>query len=225
MKKTLTPGLILIVAGLFFLVDALPGVTLPGGAFVALVGLALLIARLFNHRYGLTIAGFVVLCLGLGWTLLDVFRIPTAYTMAVTPLSLALAFFLIHICEFRRIGNWPIIPALILLCFGVMFYLMLTPEVNALLRPYYGVILPALLIVLGIYLLVRGLRASRRPRPAAAQGPAPASDPGDPSTWAQPPVSHAESKAPEQPVVEVVDVSEAPEEEPETQRKNGEDIQ
>lgn len=52
MKKYITPGLILILAGLYFLVDALPGVDLPGSVFFLAVGLALLIARLTTGRYG-----------------------------------------------------------------------------------------------------------------------------------------------------------------------------
>ena len=60
MKKYITPGLILILAGLYFLVDALPGVDLPGSVFFLAVGLALLIARLTTGRYGLSIAGLDV---------------------------------------------------------------------------------------------------------------------------------------------------------------------
>ncbi|MGI5884817.1 MAG: hypothetical protein ACOX83_07635 [Candidatus Spyradocola sp.] len=168
MKKAITPGLILIVAGLYFLVDALPGVDLPGSAFFLAVGLALLVARLTTGLWGLSIAGFVVFCLGAGWTALALLNVPGMYGIVATLLSLALAFLLIHICEFRRIGHWPLIPALILLVFGVFFFLVLTPEINALLRPYYGLILPVVLIALGVWLLVRGMRRARRPRPTVS---------------------------------------------------------
>ena len=71
MKKYLVPGLILILAGVYFLIEALPGVSLPFGAFFALVGAALLVGRLFARgKYGLSIAGFLLLCLGLAWALL-----------------------------------------------------------------------------------------------------------------------------------------------------------
>ena len=63
MKKYLVPGLILILAGVYFLIEALPGVSLPFGAFFALVGAALLVGRLFARgKYGLSIAGFLLLC-------------------------------------------------------------------------------------------------------------------------------------------------------------------
>lgn len=191
MKKAITPGLILIVAGLYFLVDALPGVDLPGSAFFLAVGLALLVARLTTGLWGLSIAGFVVFCLGAGWTALALLNVPGMYGIVATLLSLALAFLLIHICEFRRIGHWPLIPALILLVFGVFFFLVLTPEINALLRPYYGLILPVVLIALGVWLLVRGMRRARRPRPT---------------------VSHAQPVPPAQPVMPIA--PEAPVQEP-----------
>lgn len=45
---------------------------------------------------------------------------------------------------------------------------MLTPEINEILRPYYGLIFPVILIALGVWLLVRGALRGRRARPAAA---------------------------------------------------------
>lgn len=168
MKKYITPGLILIVAGLYFLIDALPGVDLPGSVFFLAVGLALLIARLTTGRYGLSIAGFVVFCLGAGWTAMELLHWPGMYGIVATLLSLALAFLLIHICEYHRIGHWPLLPAVILLIFGVLFFLVLTPEINEILRPYYGLIFPVVLIALGVWLLIRGALRSRRARPAAS---------------------------------------------------------
>jgi peptidoglycan/LPS O-acetylase OafA/YrhL len=186
MKKYVTPGLILILAGIYFLLDALPGITLPDGTFFILVGLGLLIGRLCTKRYGLTIAGFIVLCLGTGWAAMDLLKIGGQYTMAVTPLTLSLAFFLIHICEYRRVGNWPLIPALVLLVFSTLIFLILTPSINALLKPYYGTIFPILLIIIGVCLLVRGVSYASLPkrRRDAPQGRA-----QDPSTWAQPPLN------------------------------------
>ena len=187
MKKYLVPGLILILAGVYFLIEALPGVSLPFGAFFALVGAALLVGRLFARgKYGLSIAGFLLLCLGLAWALLDLLSIGNQYVMVATPLALSLAFFLVHICEFRRIGNWPMVPALVLLAFAVLFFLMLTPSVNDVLKPYYGTILPLILILVGVCILVRGARGNKRERRRAEEA-----QPGDPSTWAQPPL-HAQ---------------------------------
>ena len=114
--------------------------------------------------------------------------LPGKYASVVTPLALSLAFFLIHICEFRRIGNWPIIPALILLCVGGGLLILFTPGLNALLKPYYGTIFPALLILVGICLLVRGIAHSHR-APKPQQNAANASySYSDTSTWAQPPL-------------------------------------
>lgn len=193
MKKYLVPGLILILAGVYFLIEALPGVSLPFGAFFALVGAALLVGRLFARgKYGLSIAGFLLLCLGLAWALLDVLSIGNKYVMVATPLAVSLAFFLLHICEYRRIGNWPMVPALVLLAFAVLFFLMLTPSVNDVLKPYYGTILPLILILIGVCILVRGARGNKRERRRAEEA-----QPGDPSTWAQPPLHAQPQPAPE----------------------------
>lgn len=208
MKKYITPGLILILAGLYFLVDALPGVDLPGSVFFLTVGLALLIARLTTGRYGLSIAGFVVFCLGAGWSAMELLKLPGMYGIVATLLSLALAFLLIHICEYRRIGHWPLLPALILLVFGVLFFLVLTPEINEILRPYYGLIFPVILIALGVWLLVRGALRGRRVRPAAAfqqaSQPAPGPQPVSGSQPAPGPqsVSDAQPASDAQPVSE-----------------------
>lgn len=188
MKKYVTPGIVLILAGLYFLLGALPGVNLPEGTFFVLVGLGLLIGRLTTGKCGFTISGFIVLCLGAGWMAADLLMLPGKYASVVTPLALSLAFFLIHICEFRRIGNWPIIPALILLCVGGGLLILFTPGLNALLKPYYGTIFPALLILVGICLLVRGIAHSHR-APKPQQNAANASySYSDTSTWAQPPL-------------------------------------
>ena len=207
MKKYITPGLILILAGLYFLVDALPGVDLPGSVFFLAVGLALLIARLTTGRYGLSIAGFVVFCLGAGWSAMELLKLPGMYGIVATLLSLALAFLLIHICEYRRIGHWPLLPALILLVFGVLFFLVLTPEINEILRPYYGLIFPVILIALGVWLLVRGALRGRRARPAAAfqqasqpeSGPQPVSGPRSVSDAQPTPSSQPDSPLPAAP--------------------------
>lgn len=188
MKKYVTPGIVLILAGLYFLLGALPGVNLPEGTFFVLVGLGLLIGRLTTGKCGFTISGFIVLCLGAGWMVTDLLILPGKYASVVTPLALSLAFFLIHICEFRRIGNWPIIPALILLCVGGGLLILFTPGLNALLKPYYGTIFPALLILVGICLLVRGIAHSHRaPKPQQNAANASCSY-SDTSTWAQPPL-------------------------------------
>lgn len=188
MKKYVTPGIVLILAGLYFLLGALPGINLPEGTFFVLVGLGLLIGRLTTGKCGFTISGFIVLCLGAGWMAADLLMLPGKYASVVTPLALSLAFFLIHICEFRRIGNWPIIPALILLCVGGGLLILFTPGLNALLKPYYGTIFPALLILVGICLLVRGIAHSHR-APKPQQNAANASySYSNTSTWAQPPL-------------------------------------
>ena len=124
MKKYVTPGIVLILAGLYFLLGALPGVNLPEGTFFVLVGLGLLIGRLTTGKCGV----------------------------------------------------------------GGGLLILFTPGLNALLKPYYGTIFPALLILVGICLLVRGIAHSHR-APKPQQNAANASySYSDTSTWAQPPL-------------------------------------
>lgn len=217
-RKYILPGVLLILCGIYFLIASLPGVALPGGLFLIAVGAALLITRLFSRkRYGLTIAGFLLFWLGMGRLMLDVLHIGGQYALVAVPLGVSLAFFLTHIFEYRRLGNWPIVPALVLLGFSVVFFLMLTPSVNAIFQPYYGTILPLILIVLGIVVLVRGGRRSKK-----LVQPAPAEPISAPEQWAQPPVEPiapvvpAEPVEPIAPVVEAAPAESVPEEEPAT---------
>ena len=202
-RKYILPGLLLIFAGLYFLIAALPGIVMPAGLFFIAIGAALLISRLFaRKRYGLTIAGFILLWLGAGKLMLDVLHIGAQYNLVSIPLSLALAFFMTHIFEYRRLGNWPIIPALILLGFATVFFLMLTPGVNAVLQPYYGTILPLVLIIVGICVLVRGGKRSKKSteEPVFADFAHKEEDIPAPETWAQPPVEPVAEPVVEEPV-------------------------
>lgn len=211
MKKYLMPGLILILAGVYFLLDALPGIMLPDGSFLVLVGIVLLISRMLTRgAYGFSIAGFIVLCLGASRVVMDVMVLESKYAIAITPIAISMAFFLVHIFEYRRIGNWPMIPALILFCIGGFFFLSLTPSLRALLGPYYAAIFPSILILFGVILLVRGLirgnRRKKEPQRNAYAGYN--SNPGDPASWAQPPMdeqpaaaSQPQPEAPQEPII------------------------
>ena len=134
--------------------------------------------------------------------MLDVLHIGAQYNLVSIPLSLALAFFMTHIFEYRRLGNWPIIPALILLGFATVFFLMLTPGVNAVLQPYYGTILPLVLIIVGICVLVRGGKRSKKSTEEAvfADFAHKEEDIPAPETWAQPPVEPVAEPVAEEPV-------------------------
>ena len=218
-RRYILPGLLLIFAGLYFLVAALPGIMMPAGLFFIAIGAALLVSRLVTRKhYGLTIAGFILLWLGAGQLMLDVLHIGAQYGLVAVPLGIALAFFLTHIFEYRRLGNWPIIPALILLGFAVMFFLILTPDVNAIFKPYYGTVVPLLLIVLGICILVKGGKRSKSKKHAepvmeAKFEPAEEDIP-EPEHWAQPPVEPAAQAVDEEPAT-VIPETEIPAQEPE----------
>lgn len=170
MKKYVVPGLICVLLGLFLLINTL--VDLPGTVFLLVIGLAFLIARVVTGAYGLSIPGWILSCLGLGMTLREYFPV-MGQMFPIMLLSLSLAFLMIHITEFRRIGNWPLIPASILCGLGLLMFIASNRAIVEFLRPYLGYILPAVLILLGLVLLIRALIEKRNP-PQAAQWSPPA---------------------------------------------------
>ena len=217
-KKTILAGILLILGGIYFLIDSLPMLYMPAGSGMMILGAWLLISRMvLRKRSLLAMAGFILLSLGASRLMLSELAISGKYAMVATPLALALAFFLTHIFEYRRLGNWPIIPALILLAFSVAFFLMLTPAVNVVLKPYYGTVFPLLLIVVGVILLLRGVRRSKKP--SMQEKVVFENDIPDPAQWAQPPVQ------PEAPAENIVAEPAPAEEEPVTVKEPAADAQ
>lgn len=121
MKKGILPGLLLILLGGYLL--AAQFLPLPEGIGMICIGAALIAYRLVRGRgYGFTIAGCVVMAVGLSTAvessgLLELLRIEFLRESLFFFL-LALAFFAIHIVEYRHIGNWPLIPGICLLIVG-----------------------------------------------------------------------------------------------------------
>ena len=164
MKKLVLPGSLLLLAGIYLLLSRLPGVDLPMGSFLMLMGAGFLVVRAVTRKYGWSFASFPLLFVGLGWVMVRLLHLGSSYIAAATLLGLSLAFFFIHICEFRRIGNWPMIPAILLLLAGAAALCLVTPEIRRFLRNMEDYILPALLIVGGAVLLLAGVIACVKPR-------------------------------------------------------------
>ncbi len=169
MKKLVLPGALLLLAGVYLLLSRLPGIDLPMGSFLALMGAGFLVVRAVTRKYGWSFAAFPLLGLGLSWVVVWLLHLGSAYIAAATLLGLALAFFLIQICEFRKVGNWPVIPACILLIGGLAALTFVMPNLRSMLRGVKDYILPTSLILLGFVLLIVGIvaygKANRKQKP------------------------------------------------------------
>ncbi len=163
MKKQVLWGILLLLAGAYFLLAAL--FDLPGGIFLVFLGLAFLLARLVSGRAGLTIPGCLLFWLGAGQTLQHYFGL-TNSEAAVFFLSLSLGFLFIHILDFKKLGNWPLIPALALFVAGAALIVIQDPYLYNMLKPYFSYIVPCALIVVGAGILISGLVRSGRKKAA-----------------------------------------------------------
>ncbi len=121
MKKSYLPGLILILLGSFLLLNQF--FDMSGSILLVFVGIGLLTVRFITGRFGFTIAGSVVLCLGLGGIVSDLHFLSGDLRSAIQLLLLAMGFFLMHIIDYRRIGNWPLIPGLCLVGIALIIFL------------------------------------------------------------------------------------------------------
>jgi hypothetical protein len=101
---------------------------MPDGFGLLFIGVFLILLRIALWRaYGLTIAGCIVIAVFLNEVVdstgvLRLLRLDFLQDSAFFIL-LALAFFVIHIAEYRHIGNWPIVPGLCLLAVAVVITL------------------------------------------------------------------------------------------------------
>ncbi len=172
MKKQVLWGILLLLAGAYFLLAAL--FDLPGGIFLVFLGLAFLLARLVSGRAGLTIPGCLLFWLGAGLTLQHYVNL-TSSDAAVVFLSLSLGFLFIHILDFKKLGNWPLIPALALFVAAAGLIVIQDRFLYDMVRPYFSYIVPCALIVVGAAILVSGLvrsgrkKAAQRAKEAAQQ--------------------------------------------------------
>lgn len=207
MKKYVVPGVLLILAGLYLLLDVF--FQFPAFAFVIAIGLGFLLCRAITGYAGLTIPGCILLCLGTGLTLQFYFPfLGGAFPIMV--LSLSVAFLLIHILDFRRLGNWPLIPAAVLFVVSALILINTNHALMQYIRPFAPYILPAALILLGLAFLVsavgrKGKEPAVRRSVNTAPPQSPSSAPGgsqtqQPFTYYQPPLNNAQApQVPQQP--------------------------
>ncbi|MBM3471122.1 MAG: hypothetical protein FJX73_10100 [Armatimonadetes bacterium] len=149
MERRYVQGLVLIVVGVVLLLAmrALP----VGDQSVLFVGALLLVAYAFTGRYGLLVPAGIVTGLGAGiaareWVGAD--RAPVL-------LGLGVGFLFIYVVDLARSGRqaaewWPLVPGGILVAVGLLRIVRGAGILQAMTAWW-----PVLLVVLGIWLLVR----------------------------------------------------------------------
>lgn len=167
MRKNLLPGIVLILAGLYLLIDQF--VPLSYGFGVAFVGLALLSVRMVRGPRGFTIAGSIVLLSGLAMALADMELLSRDLTAVAVVGLLAVSFFLMHILDYQRLGHWPIIPGLCLLGVAVLVYFYGYDRLPSTLWGWIRQFWPVALICAGAATLAGVMGNSRRNRQRRAQ--------------------------------------------------------
>lgn len=152
-QRAATGGIALVLIGIFFLLNNFFPNTV-GRSFLLLVGVAFLLAYFMGRRrVGFLIPGGIVSGLGLGVLLAQWF--PGRESGGIVLLCMAAGFGSIWI--FERSQRWALIPGGILALIGAF---VLTSELAGLgdLRLWW----PAILILLGLWVLLSRVQASRR---------------------------------------------------------------
>ena len=120
-KRSVFVGLLLVLVGIYILLAQLA--RLPDGMALVFIGAGLLAARGMRRRgFVLTLIGCLAVSLGLS-DVIDSTRflalVRAEFLVDAVPLFLlSIAFFALHIVEYRSIGNWPLVPGTVLLLTG-----------------------------------------------------------------------------------------------------------
>lgn len=150
MERRYVQGLVLIVVGVALLLAmrTLPGL---GDQSVLVVGALLLVAYAFTGRYGLLVPAGILTGLGAGIAARDWVGADRAPVM----LGLGVGFLFVYVVDLAKSGRqaaewWPLVPGGILVAIGLLRVLRGAGILQAMAAWW-----PMLLIVLGIWLLVR----------------------------------------------------------------------
>lgn len=149
----LIAGIILIIIGIAVLLINFKLVE-PGFMLVAL-GASFLVAFVFMRLIGFLIPGMILFWLGIAVTLNQSNILNPRLDGPVILTALGLAFMSIFIFMGRRRHWWPLIPGGILLVLGVASLLALQNLLPFTVGQLANLILPAILIIIGLWLIFR----------------------------------------------------------------------
>jgi Putative adhesin len=167
---------ILIALGLALLVANMLPAAVRGGVVLLGLGLAFLLGRLLTGRYGLAVPAGILLALG-ALAALAPADLLVGSGAGQRPnggaffLVLGLGFVLVYLIGARPRAVWPLFPAAVLILVGLMFYGV---GLLGAIRPpaWTPNAWPALLILVGAWLLLRDHMPAALHRPVAVLGAA-----------------------------------------------------
>jgi hypothetical protein len=154
MKSRMFWGIVLILAGVLWLVK--PHIELGGGAFLAGVGFLFVLLWALTSRYGLLVPGGILLGLGSGLWAGRLMPGPSGRVLFFV--CFGAGFILIYLLDRlkrRQSPLWPLIPGGILAGIGAYIAAEQRGWIPAEAILYLKYLWPVLLIVLGLYLLVK----------------------------------------------------------------------
>ena len=153
MKKRAVIGILLILLGVFFLLK--PHVEWTGSVFLMGLGALFVLGYLFFGSYGLLVPGGILLGLGGGILMREQLHEPAGRVIFFV--LFGAGFILIYIVDrFKRATPvWPLIPGGILIGIGAYMQVERLGWLPADLGHYLKILWPAVLILLGIYLILR----------------------------------------------------------------------
>jgi hypothetical protein len=129
-------GILLVLAGLFMLLNQLVEINIGGGIFFAALGLFFIIWGAVNRNAGLLIPGGILTGLSMGVFLVeDVSTVPEAYQGGVFVIALAVGFALIPLLTRIFTGNahwWALVVAGILALVGAGIVIVEMPNAGML---------------------------------------------------------------------------------------------
>jgi hypothetical protein len=164
-RRGLALPIVLITLGCVLLVtNALPPQARPAAMLLGL-GIGFVLARLLSGAYGLAVPAGVLLGLGafFGIEALQ----PVESRGGLFFLCLGLGFLAIYLLGGRPHAFWPLLPAALLIVVALLFFGL---SVAAALEPWAWLvnIWPLLLVVLGLWLMLRDRLPTSAQRPVAA---------------------------------------------------------
>lgn len=147
-------GIVLILAGVLWLVK--PHIELSGGTFLMGLGLLFLVLWAFFAKYGFLVPGGILLGLGTGLWASPMGAEGTGRILFF--LSFGVGFILIYLLDRLRRGKsplWPLVPGGVLAGIGAYMAAERQGWIPPGMVEYLKYLWPVLLIILGLYLLIK----------------------------------------------------------------------
>ena len=145
-KSGIITGIILILIGIFLMLDSLGVMKFSADYIISLIGVIFLLSYFATKNPGLLISGAMLSLFSL-ILLFNLYSLPYLWI-----LSISLSFFAVYITREKN-TSWALIPGSILLAIAIIAVFEFYTDINA---------FPIILIMLGAYLLYKNYKKGKR---------------------------------------------------------------